>query len=129
MRTAKIGPDLRLGLVATSSNFCFSGQFLNKTMIGLEHISNTKKSTISQKTLSYAKFASVNQPESKVQKEKMYISITISKKYSETKAKSTHTPTHRLARPVQSRMCTDISPRQWLLRTAFSLLLGLISIA
>ena len=68
MRTAKIGPDLRLSLVATSSNFCFSGQFLSKTMIGLEHISNTKKSTILQKTLSYAKFVSVNQPESKVQK-------------------------------------------------------------
>ena len=58
------------GLVATSSNFCFSGQFLSKTMIGLEHISNTKKSTISQKTSSYAKFVSVNQPESKVQKGK-----------------------------------------------------------
>ena len=43
---------------------------------------------------------SVNQPESKVQKGKMYISITISKKYSETKAKSTHTRTHRLASTV-----------------------------
>ena len=30
----------------------------------------------------------------------MYISIIISKKYSETKAKSTHTPTHRLASTV-----------------------------
>ena len=49
------------GLVATSSNFCFSGQFLSKTMKGLEHISSTKKSTISQKTSSYAKFVSVNQ--------------------------------------------------------------------
>ena len=58
------------GLVATSSNFCFSGQFLSKTMKGLEHISSTKKSTISQKTSSYAKFVSVNQPESKVQKGK-----------------------------------------------------------
>ena len=58
------------GLVATSSNFRFSGQFLSKTMKGLEHISSTKKSTISQKTSSYAKFVSVNQPESKVQKGK-----------------------------------------------------------
>ena len=58
------------GLVATSSNFCFSGQFLSKTMKGLENISSTKKSTISQKTSSYAKFVSVNQPESKVQKGK-----------------------------------------------------------
>ena len=39
-------------------------------MKGLEQISSTKKSTISQKTSSYAKFVSVNQPESKVQKEK-----------------------------------------------------------
>ena len=39
-------------------------------MKGLEHISSTKKSTISQKTSSYAKYASVNQPESKVQKGK-----------------------------------------------------------
>lgn len=58
------------GLVATSSNFWFSGQFLTKTMIGLEHRSNTKKSTISQRTSSYAKFVGVNQPESKVQKGK-----------------------------------------------------------
>ena len=58
------------GLVATFSNFCFSGQFLGKTMKGLEHISSTKKSTISQKTSSYAKFVSVNQPQSKVQKGK-----------------------------------------------------------
>ena len=50
------------GLVATSSNFCFSGQFLSKTMKGLEPISSTKKATISQKTSSYAKFVSVNQP-------------------------------------------------------------------
>ena len=39
-------------------------------MIGLEHQSNTKKATISQKTSSYAKFVGVNQPESKVQKGK-----------------------------------------------------------
>ena len=36
----------------------------------------------------------------KFKSEKMYISIIISKKYSETKATSKHTPTHRLASTV-----------------------------
>ena len=99
------------GLVATSSSFCFSGQFLTKTMIGLEHISNAKKSTISQKT----SWVLINL-KVKFKREKM--SIIISNGIARQKQRAhIRQPT---AWPVQSRMCTDISPRQWLLRTAVS---------
>ena len=62
----------------------------------------------------------------KFKREKM--SIIISKKYSETKAKSTDTPTHRLASTVTHvhRYIAQAVAVTW---TAISLLLGLISIA
>ena len=89
------------GLVATSSSFCFSGQFLTKTMIGLEHISNPKKSTISQKT----SWVLINL-KVKFKREKM--SIIISNGIERQKQRAhIRQPT---AWPVQSRMCTDISP-------------------
>ena len=54
-------------VLATSSNFCLSEQFLSK--LGLEHISNTIKfddSPSPERNSSYANFLSAYQPKGKL---------------------------------------------------------------
>ena len=55
-------------VLATSSNFCLSEQFLSK--LGLEHISNKKSSKIPppERNSSYANFLSTYQPKGKLKK-------------------------------------------------------------